>query len=51
MEEVKFKNDNEFATKECIICIDEFTEGQKLARIPNCRHFFHKDCVKDWLES
>jgi len=34
---------------ECTICFNEFKEGDKLGWSENCRHFFHRDCVFQWL--
>lgn len=42
---------NEFSTTECVICMDEFKDGDNILRIPVCRHFFHEHCIKQWFES
>ncbi|KAI1814312.1 hypothetical protein GGS20DRAFT_585594 [Poronia punctata] len=34
---------------ECTICIDEVTVGVEVMVLP-CRHWFHEDCAKLWLE-
>ena len=36
---------------ECVICFDKFNVGQNLYKIPMCKHFFHTQCLKKWLES
>jgi hypothetical protein len=36
---------------ECVICFDKFSDGQTLYKIPMCKHFFHTQCLKKWLES
>ena len=46
-----FQASNEFQMTECIICIDNFNQGQNILRIPTCRHFFHPDCLKNWFQS
>lgn len=43
---VKFKNKNYL--RECTICQEEFIEGDILKRL-KCDHFYHKNCIKDWL--
>ena len=40
-----------FDLKECVICIDEFENGNKILRIPTCKHFFHYECGKKWFDS
>lgn len=42
---------NEFEQTECVICMEAFKEGKMIKRIPNCRHFFHPDCIMQWFES
>lgn len=34
--------------KDCVICVDAFTEGEEVARLP-CGHGFHLACVERWL--
>lgn len=42
---------NEFDQQDCVICMEAFKEGKKVKRIPNCRHFFHPECIMQWFES
>lgn len=46
-EHARFKNVNE-----CIICFDDFKEGDLVTPLP-CRntklHVFHSDCIKTWF--
>ena len=45
-------NDNieiKFEQKECLICIGEFENGEKLARL-KCNHCYHDLCLKDWIK-
>ena len=35
--------------RKCIICLSEFTQGEKAIILP-CIHFFHEECIKNWLE-
>jgi hypothetical protein len=51
MEEIKFNPKNEFGTKECVICMDEFKNQESILKVPTCRHFFHGECTKKWFES
>jgi len=33
---------------ECVICLDDLLEGQKIARLP-CLCIYHKSCIDDWF--
>lgn len=33
----------------CCICIERFVKDQTLVELP-CKHLFHDQCIKDWLE-
>ena len=41
----KINNDIEY---KCIICYDNFKEGDKVTTLP-CVHVFHIDCIKSWI--
>ncbi|OEU14457.1 hypothetical protein FRACYDRAFT_165323, partial [Fragilariopsis cylindrus CCMP1102] len=32
----------------CSICLCELVDGDIVGDIP-CNHYFHKDCLKEWL--
>ncbi|KAG4200790.1 hypothetical protein ERO13_A05G235850v2 [Gossypium hirsutum] len=36
--------------KECAICLDEFSEGEKVVSMP-CTHVFHDGCIIKWLKT
>lgn len=36
-------------TKECPVCLKEFTVGTSAKCMP-CKHVFHKECILPWLE-
>lgn len=33
----------------CSICLDDYERNDRVGYL-NCGHFFHKDCIKTWLE-
>ena len=38
------------ASVECCICLDRFSEGDRLSRLP-CYHRFHPPCLQPWLQN
>ncbi|CAK8578922.1 unnamed protein product [Lathyrus sativus] len=36
---------------ECVICISEFTKGEKVRILPKCNHGFHVRCIDKWLKA
>ena len=36
---------------DCIICLTEFEEQEKVKMIPCCKHVFHPGCIDTWLSS
>ncbi|KAG5223284.1 zinc finger family protein [Salix suchowensis] len=36
---------------ECVICLSEFTPGERLRLLPKCHHGFHAKCIDKWLSS
>ena len=36
--------------KECVICLQEYSIGEKICYLP-CFHFFHSDCIKKWIDN
>lgn len=35
---------------ECVICLSEFEERERVKVIPSCGHVFHVGCIDTWLE-
>ncbi|KDP29209.1 hypothetical protein JCGZ_16598 [Jatropha curcas] len=46
-------NHNNFRVdqNECVICLGELQEGEKVRLLPNCRHVFHVPCIDYWFLS
>ncbi|XP_068660887.1 putative RING-H2 finger protein ATL69 [Aristolochia californica] len=36
-------------TNMCSICLGEYSGGEVLRRMPECKHCFHARCVDEWL--
>ncbi|GLJ39276.1 hypothetical protein SUGI_0801540 [Cryptomeria japonica] len=36
---------------ECVICLREFVEGERVRVLPNCAHCFHVECIDRWFVS
>ncbi|KAK7369457.1 hypothetical protein VNO80_11495 [Phaseolus coccineus] len=36
---------------ECVICLSEFVNGDKVRILPKCNHGFHVRCIDKWLSS
>ncbi|XVE58065.1 hypothetical protein DITRI_Ditri04bG0140400 [Diplodiscus trichospermus] len=34
----------------CSICLSEYQANEKLRTIPSCDHYFHADCIDEWLK-
>ncbi|KAF3918703.1 hypothetical protein AA313_de0207957 [Arthrobotrys entomopaga] len=35
---------------ECVICQDEYKSDEEVVKLP-CKHLYHEECVKRWLET
>lgn len=42
------ENLKDYTNKECNICMDEYTLGNDVIHL-DCKHIFHKECIKNWL--
>ncbi|PPD70782.1 hypothetical protein GOBAR_DD32347 [Gossypium barbadense] len=38
------------SSKECMICLDEFSDGNEIALMP-CQHVYHDACIVKWLKA
>ncbi|KAK3211516.1 hypothetical protein Dsin_016222 [Dipteronia sinensis] len=36
---------------ECVICLSEFSSGERVRLLPKCNHGFHVRCIDKWLKS
>lgn len=36
-------------TTECVVCLCEFEDEEKLRLLPICAHFFHPECIDAWF--
>jgi hypothetical protein len=47
----KFNPQSNNAFTECAICMVDFTETDDIIPLPcDEKHYFHQDCIKQWLE-
>ena len=54
LEKVKFSHSEMAkinAQTSCSICLSEFEEQEEVVKLPICNHCFHKECIKQWLET
>eukprot|EP00124_Ichthyophonus_hoferi_P002615 Ihof_evm3s186 gene=Ihof_evmTU3s186 len=43
------KGDKNTDVNECVVCMEEFHEGEELVSMP-CKHVFHETCLSPWLQ-
>lgn len=43
-----FHREKDIPIDECIICLEEYSEGDKIRTLP-CKHLFHSTCIQAWL--
>lgn len=48
---IHYKKEGNKDSCECVFCLNEFQEDEKLRVIPNCNHVFHIDCVDVWFQN
>ena len=54
LEEIEFKKEENGVVNEqhmCSICLIDFNEDEKIIRLPICNHYFHKECLRQWLQT
>ncbi|KAI4322934.1 hypothetical protein L6164_022582 [Bauhinia variegata] len=40
-----------YSCDECVICLDDFVDGDSCRVFPVCKHNFHLDCIDRWLKN
>mmetsp|Transcript_9196 Transcript_9196/g.6549 ORF Transcript_9196/g.6549 Transcript_9196/m.6549 type:complete len:209 (-) Transcript_9196:70-696(-) len=45
------KADESMTGETCSICFDNFKPKQKLRKMPECSHLFHRECIDHWLKT
>lgn len=35
--------------RKCVICMMDFQVGEKILRIPKCKHIYHQECLDPWI--
>ncbi|EPY49967.1 ubiquitin-protein ligase E3 [Schizosaccharomyces cryophilus OY26] len=43
------ENDNIVSNNTCLICLEPFERNVLCRRLKGCKHFYHKDCIDQWL--
>lgn len=44
------KGEDEKTTPYCSVCLYEAIDGEKLRKLPKCKHCFHVDCIEEWFK-
>ena len=51
MVRANFRPQDHDGTVECAICFMEYDENSQIIKLPcDERHFFHADCIENWLK-
>ncbi|KAF8012881.1 hypothetical protein BT93_I0905 [Corymbia citriodora subsp. variegata] len=41
--------ERKFDIDECVICLEDFKEGEECGMLEVCGHGYHESCIKEWL--
>ncbi|XWS60718.1 hypothetical protein CRYUN_Cryun07bG0059800 [Craigia yunnanensis] len=41
--------EKESSPVDCVVCLENFSKGDKCKLLPNCKHSFHSQCIDSWL--
>ena len=47
---IKIKKNDQLLESNCLICIEDFKEGEYKRELPKCHHVYHKKCIDKWLK-
>jgi hypothetical protein len=46
----KYKRSDAESDNECAVCKDDIEDDADITRIPQCKHFFHSECLSRWIQ-
>lgn len=46
----KYYDRHQFKSTTCNICLEEYENDNEIIVLKKCRHYFHKDCLTQWLK-
>ena len=50
LEIIGYNELNDESQKVCSICLSEFDNNERIMLLPECKHVFHIDCIKEWFK-
>ena len=36
--------------RKCVICVLDFEKGEKIYKLPKCKHIYHEECFEPWIK-